>query len=132
MISISLFSRSVILQYTILYLLPLAQLSSRQLSFLVLIALLYSFYFFFFIVDLHFSTNVCMCSVPQSYLTLWDPMSYSPPSSCVHGIFQARILEWLLLSPPGYLPDPVIESTSPASPTLAGGFFTTEPPSNFS
>ena len=28
---------------------------------------------------------------------------------------------------PGDLPDPGIESASPASPALAGGFFTTEP-----
>ena len=29
---------------------------------------------------------------------------------------------------PGDCPDPGIEPTSPASPALAGGFFTTEPP----
>ena len=32
--------------------------------------------------------------VPQSCLTLSDPMDYSPPASSVHGIFQARVLEW--------------------------------------
>ena len=32
--------------------------------------------------------------VPQSCLTLSDPMDCSPPGSCVHGIFQARVLEW--------------------------------------
>ena len=31
--------------------------------------------------------------VPQSCLTLCDPMDCSPPRSSVHGIFQARILE---------------------------------------
>ena len=31
----------------------------------------------------------------QLYLTLCDPMSCSPPGSSVHGILQARILEWL-------------------------------------
>ena len=30
----------------------------------------------------------------QSYLTLCNPMSLSPPDSSVHGILQARILEW--------------------------------------
>ena len=30
----------------------------------------------------------------QSYLTLSDPMDCSPPGSSVHGIFQARVLEW--------------------------------------
>ena len=34
---------------------------------------------------------MCVCS--QSCLILCDPMDYSPPSSSVHGIFQARILE---------------------------------------
>ena len=45
-------------------------------------------------------TNVylCMCSVAKSCLTLWDPMDCSLPSSSVHGIFQARILEWIAIS----------------------------------
>ena len=30
----------------------------------------------------------------QSYLTLSDPMDCSVPGSSVHGIFQARVLEW--------------------------------------
>ena len=30
----------------------------------------------------------------QSCLTLSDPMDGSPPGSSVHGIFQARVLEW--------------------------------------
>ena len=32
--------------------------------------------------------------VAQSYLTLRDPMDCSLPGSSVHGIFQARVLEW--------------------------------------
>ena len=32
--------------------------------------------------------------VTQSCLTLSDPMDYSLPGSSVHGIFQARVLEW--------------------------------------
>ena len=32
--------------------------------------------------------------VAQSCPTLSDPMDYSPPGSSVHGIFQARVLEW--------------------------------------
>ena len=35
-----------------------------------------------------------MCLVAQSYLTLCDPMDYSPTGSSVHEILQARILEW--------------------------------------
>ena len=32
--------------------------------------------------------------VTQSCLTLSDPMDYSLPGSSIHGIFQARVLEW--------------------------------------
>ena len=32
--------------------------------------------------------------VTQSCPTLHDPMDYSLPGSSVHGIFQARVLEW--------------------------------------
>ena len=32
--------------------------------------------------------------VAQSCLTLSDPMDCSSPGSSVHGIFQARVLEW--------------------------------------
>ena len=34
----------------------------------------------------------------------------------------------LLFPPPGYLPDPGMEPTSPLAAALAGGFLTTEPP----
>ena len=36
--------------------------------------------------------------VAQSCPTLCDPMDYSLPGSSVHGIFQARILEWVAIS----------------------------------
>ena len=52
-------------------------------------------------------------------------MDCSPPGSSVRGISQARIWSELPFPPPGDLPDPGIE---PSSPELAGGFFTTEPP----
>ena len=32
--------------------------------------------------------------VAQSCPTLNDPMDYSLPGSSIHGIFQARVLEW--------------------------------------
>ena len=32
--------------------------------------------------------------ITQSCPTLRDPMDCSPPGSCIHGIFQARVLEW--------------------------------------
>ena len=34
------------------------------------------------------------CEVAQSCPTLSDRIDYSPPGSSVHGIFQARVLEW--------------------------------------
>ena len=36
--------------------------------------------------------------VAKSYLTLCDPMDCSPSNSSVHGILQARILEWVAIS----------------------------------
>ena len=36
--------------------------------------------------------------VTQSCLTLCDPMDYSLTGSSVHGIFQARVLEWVAIS----------------------------------
>ena len=36
--------------------------------------------------------------VTQSCLTLCDPTDRSPPGSSVHGILQARILEWAAIS----------------------------------
>ena len=38
------------------------------------------------------------CSVAKSCLTLRDPMDCSLPGSSAHGIFQARILEWVAVS----------------------------------
>ena len=60
-----------------------------------------AFYFFTFYilgVDCHFLLQ-CMkvksdSEVAQWCPTLSDPMDCSPPGSSVHGIFQARVLEW--------------------------------------
>ena len=43
-------------------------------------------------------TGVLMCPCAQSCLTLCDPMDCCPPGSPVHGILQARILEWVAIS----------------------------------
>ena len=45
--------------------------------------------------DIHF---ISCCLVAQSCPTLCNPMNCSLPSSSVHGIFQARILEWGAIS----------------------------------
>ena len=60
----------------------------------------------------------------QSCLTLCDPRDCSPLGSSVHGILQARILEWVATPSSRGLPDPGIEPTSLISPALTGGFFT--------
>ena len=51
-------------------------------------------------------------------IQLCNPIGCSPPGSFAHGIFQARILEWLPHPPPGDLPNLGIKPTSPVSPAL--------------
>ena len=80
-------------------------------------------------VQLHICHIVCCwCVVTKSCLTLCNPMDCSPPGSSVHGISQAWILEWVAIPFSRDLPNSGIKPTSPASPALAGGFFTTAPP----
>ena len=50
-------------------------------------------------------------------------MDSSSPGSSVHGIFQARVLEWVAMPSSRGSSDPKIECLM--SPALAGGFFTT-------
>ena len=40
----------------------------------------------------------CVCVCAQLCLTLCDPMDCSPSGSSLHGIFQARVLEWVAIS----------------------------------
>ena len=49
-----------------------------------------------------------------------NPMDCSPPGSSVHGILQARVLEWVPFPPLGGLPDPGVK---PASPSLQADSF---------
>ena len=41
--------------------------------------------------------SVFFISVAQLGQTLCDLMDYTPPGSSLHGIFQARILEWVAI-----------------------------------
>ena len=50
--------------------------------------------------------------VAQSCPILGAPMDYSPPGPFVHGILQARILEWVTMSFSRDLPEPGIELRS--------------------
>ena len=55
------------------------------------------------------------------------PYDCSPPGSYVHGIFQAKVLEWLPVPSPGDLPDPGIELTFPVSPAFQADTLAAEP-----
>ena len=58
-------------------------------------------------------------NVTQLCPTLCNPMDYT-----IHGIFQARILEWMPFPSPGDLPNPGVE---PRSPTLQADSLPAEP-----
>ena len=69
----------------------------------------------------HTRLSLVLSPLAQSCLTLCDPMHYSLPGSSVHGILQARILEWVAM--------PYCRGTSqPRNQTrvscIAGRFFT--------
>ena len=55
----------------------------------------------------------CVCLVAQSCPTLCNPVDSSPPSSSVHGILCARILEWVTMPSSMDLPNPGIEPGIP-------------------
>ena len=63
----------------------------------------------------------------QSCQTLCNPMDYSQAPLSI-GFSRQEYWNGLLFPPPGDLPNSGIEHASPVVPTLAGGFFTTEPP----
>ena len=50
----------------------------------------------------------------QLCLTLCNPMDCSWPGSPVHGVLQARMLEWVAIPFSGDLPNPGVEPGSPA------------------
>ena len=64
----------------------------------------------------------------QLCLTLCDPMDCSPPGSSVHGILQARILEWVAISSSRGSSWPRDRTHASCSSCIAGRFFTTEAP----
>ena len=73
--------------------------------------------------------NSCACMLShfshvQFFAALWTVAHQAPVSV---GFSLQEYWSRLPFSPPGDLPDPGIEPMSPASPALAGRFFTTEP-----
>ena len=71
--------------------------------------------------------NVCVYSVSQSCLILCDPMDCSLSGSSVHGIFQARILQWVAISSSRGSSQPRDGTRISCFSCIAGRFFTTEP-----
>ena len=72
------------------------------------------------------SPSVCLRSVmSDSFTTPWTVAHQAPPSM---GFPRQEYWSELPFPSPGDLLDPGIRPESPASPRLAGGFFTTEPP----
>ena len=63
--------------------------------------------------------------ITESHLTLCNPLDCSLPGASVHGILQARILDWVACPPPGDLPNPGIK---PRSPTLQVDSLPSVPP----
>ena len=66
----------------------------------------------------------------QSCLTLIDPTDCTPPASSVHGISQARILEWVAISYSRGVSQPRDRIFISCGSCLASRFFTTESPEN--
>ena len=68
------------------------------------------------------SNSSCVCSVVSDSATPWSVTHQAPLSM---GFSRQEYRSGLPCPPPGNLPNPGIETASPA---LAGGFFTTAPP----
>ena len=62
--------------------------------------------------------------VAQSCLTLCDPMNCSLPGSTVHGIFQAKVLEWIAISFSGVSSWPRDQTHGSCVSCIAGEFLT--------
>ena len=60
--------------------------------------------------------------------SLWPYGPWPTRLLCPWGFSRQEYWSWLPFPPPGDLPNSGIEHASPVVPTLAGGFFTTEPP----
>ena len=69
----------------------------------------------------HWNRYATLCSVAQSCLSLCDPLDCSSPGSSLHGIFQARILEWVAISFSKWSSPPRDQTCVSC---IAGGFFT--------
>ena len=64
----------------------------------------------------------------QSCLSLCNPIDCSPPGSSVHGILQARILEWVAVPSSRGDSRPMVQKCISYDCCIAGGFFMAQPP----
>ena len=68
----------------------------------------------------------CVCAkLLQSWQTLFDPLDCSLPGSSIHGILQARILEWVAMSSSWGSSRPRDRTWVSCISHIAGRFFTT-------
>ena len=83
--------------------------------------------------DCEFEMGLSDCTgfgaMEEHLMTVGNPMDCSLPGFSVHGILQARILEWVAISFSRDLPDPGIK---PRSPALQADALTSEPPGKLS
>ena len=70
---------------------------------------------------LYIHIYVCYCLVAKFCLTYLRPMDCSSPGSSVHGISQARILEWVAIYFSRDLPNPGIKPALFAGPVSCIG-----------
>ena len=75
------------------------------------------------------SLTLCVSVVALWCLILCDPVDWSPPGYSVHGILQARILEWVAISFSRGSSRPRIK---PGSPTSQADALPSEPPGKYS
>ena len=69
--------------------------SSLKVCFFMVIISSFNFHYFSLQIYDNLDWSACMLSHGQLFC---DPMDCSPPGSSVHGIFQARILEWVAIT----------------------------------
>ena len=87
---------AVVILTNINLLLPLLFIAFPTWQILCVCSFLKKMHSYWTVVALQCCISFCVCA--QSHTTLCNPMGYSLPGSSVHGILQARILEWVAIS----------------------------------
>ena len=84
----------------------------------------YFYHYYYNLFNTGVRTIMCVCA--QSCLTLCNSMDHSPPGSSVHGILQARILEWVSISSSRGSSQPKDQTHFSCVSCIVGRFLTTE------